>query len=275
MKQDLKLPENRFQLLGDRLKTRFFDFMLVSLLVGIFIVPYVMWIIFINNSPFFIPTEENYLLVSLIAYAPYIVFSMIFGLGVVGAMYYSKRLAFNEGANASKDFFYGISKNFKPALFAFFVLGLFYFALSYGKVVVIFNNSLDYTVKGILIGLMYVGFIIISMIMGFYLTQNILYVGKTSQLMGNAFKFTFGMFGWNLLIYLVILLPFFVIELTTYLPVEFYLIQYIFLFICVLFYFEFEIFLFTIYSHSIFDLTINDDYPEIYRKGLTPKDPMN
>lgn len=275
MEKDLPLPENRFQLLKDRLKTRFFDFMLVSLLMGIFIIPYVVWIVLINNNSFFVPNEENYMLVALIAYSPYIICSMVFGLGVVGALYYSKRLAFGEGANASKDFFYGISKNLKPALLGFFIIGLFYFLLSFGKVLIIFNPSLDYALKGVLIGLMYVGFIILTMVIGFYLTQSILYVGKTSQLMMNSLKFTFGMFGWNLLIFLIALLPLFIIELTTYLPVSFFLIQYIFIFICILFYFEFEAFVFTIYSHSIFDLTINDDYPEIYRKGLTPKDPYN
>ncbi len=274
-KAPLKLPDNRFELLKDRLKTRFFDFMLVSLLMGIFLIPYVVWIILINNTAFFIPTSENYLLVALMAYAPYIILSMIIGLGVVGALYYSKRLAFGEGANASKDFFYGISKNIKAALIGFFIIGVFYFALSYGKVVVMFNTSIDSIVKGVLIGLMYVGFIIIAMIVSFYLTQSILYVGKTSQLMSNAIRFSFGMFGWNLLISLITLLPFIIIELTSYLPANLFLIQYIFIFICVLFYFEFETFIFTIYSHSIFDLTINDDYPEIYRKGLTPKDPLN
>ena len=111
MDEQIKLPSNRIELLKDRLKTRFFDFMLVSLLMSIFLIPYLVWIILINNSKAFIITSENYLFISLIAYAPYILTSMIFGLGVVGALYYSKRLAFNEGANASKDFFYGISKN--------------------------------------------------------------------------------------------------------------------------------------------------------------------
>ena len=109
----VKLPDNRFELLKDRLKTRFFDFMLVSLLTGLFLIPYVVWIILVNNSSFFIPKEDNYLLIALITYAPYIILSMIFGLGVVGALYNSKRLAFGEGANAYKDFFYGIGKNVK------------------------------------------------------------------------------------------------------------------------------------------------------------------
>ena len=275
MKEELKTPENRFQLLKDRLKTRFFDFMLVSLLVGVFLIPFAVWIVVINNSSAFIVNEENYLLVSLIAYAPYIPLMMILGLGVVGALYYSKRLAFGEGANATKDFFYGIGKNIKPALLGFFIIGLFLFLLSYGKIIIIFNADLNDLSKGILIGLMYVGFIIIAMIVGFYLTQSVIYLGKTSQLLMNAIKFTFGMFGWNLLMFLIILLPFIVSEVVSYLPANLFLIEYIFLFICVLFYFEFEIFVFSIYSHSIFDLSINDDYPEIYRKGLTPKDPLD
>ena len=273
MESNFKIPETRFELLKDRLKTRFFDFMLVSLLMGIFLVPYIVWIILINNSSAFVPTTENYLLTALLAYAPYIPCAMIFGLGVVGALYYSKRLAFGEGANASKDFFYGISKNVKPALIGFFIIGLMFFALSYGKVVIMFSG-LDPIIKGVLIGLMYVAFMVIVMIVAFYLTQSVLYVGTTGQLMMNAVKFTFGMFGWNLLMFLLVLLPFIVIELTTYLPATFFLIQYIFLAICILFYFEFEVFVFSIYSHAIFDLTINEDYPEIYRKGLTPKEPI-
>lgn len=267
------VPENRFQLLGDRLKTRFFDFMLVSVLMGIFLVPYIVWIVFMNNSSFFVPTEDNFLLIALISYAPYIPLAMIFGLGVVGALYYSKRLAFGEGANAYKDFFYGIGKNIKPALLGFFIIGLLYFSLSFGKVVIMFSE-LDPIVKGLLIGLMYVGFIILTMIVGFYLTQSVLYLGTTGQLMLNSVKFTFGMFGWNLLIFLIVLLPFIVIEVCSYLPASLFLIEYIFLAVCILFYFEFETFVFSIYSHAIFDLTINEDYPEIYRKGLSKKEPL-
>ena len=271
MPSELRTPRNRFELLKDRLKTRFIDFMLVSLLMAIFLIPYVVWFIVINNSSFFTATKENFLLIALVAYAPYIVTTMIFGLGVMGALYYSKRLAFGEGANAYKDFFYGIGKNIKSGLLGFFIIGLFYFLLSFGKVVILFSE-LNPLLKGVLTGLMYVGFILVTMVVGFYLTQSILYVGKTSQLMGNSIKFTFGMFGWNLLIFLIILLPLILIELVTFLPPAFFLIEYITLAVCILFYFEFEIFVFSIYSHAIFDLTINDDYPEIYRKGLTKID---
>ena len=267
MRREYKTPSNRFELLKDRLRTRFFDFMLVSLLTSIFLIPYLVWVIFMNNSPFFIPTEENYLFIALVAYAPYIPCAMIVGLGVAGALYYSKRLAFNEGANASKDFFYGIGKNFGPALLSFFIIGLFYFLLSYGKIVILFSDIND-LVKGVLIGLMYVAFIFIVLIMAFYLTQSILYVGNVAQLMMNAIKFTFGMIGWNLLIVLLLLVPFIFVEVVTYLPANLFLIEYFGLFFSMIFYFEFEIFVFFIYAHSIFDISLNHDYPEIYRKGL-------
>ncbi len=271
MRSELKTPENRFQLLGDRLQTRFFDFMLVSLLMSIFLVPYIVWILFLQTTSVFAINEENYLFTALISYAPYIITSMIFGLGVVGALYFSKRLAFGEGANASKDFFYGIGKNIKSGLLGFFIIGLFYFLLSYGKTIIVFS-SLHPLLKGSLIGLMYVGFVIIIMIVGFYLTQSVLYLGKTTQLMSNAMKFTFGMFGWNILIFLIVLLPLILIEVVSFLPQSLFIIEYITLAICALFYFEFIAFIFSIYSHAIFDLTINEDYPEIYRKGLTDKE---
>lgn len=274
MEQNIKTPDNRFELLKDRLKTRFFDFMLVSLLTGIFLVPYIVWVVLINTSQAFVATEENYLLIALLAYGPYIPLAMIFGLGVVGALYFSKRLAFGEGANASKDFFYGISKNWKVGLFAFFIIGLLYFLLSYTKVVVMYTDTIDGVLKGAIIGFLYVAFFVVSMTIGFYLTQSVLYVGTTRQLMNNAIRFTFGMFGWNILIFLIVLLPLIIIEIVSFLPSNFFLIEYIFLAICLLFYFEFEIFVFSIYSHSIFDLTLNDDYPEIYRKGLSYKEPI-
>ena len=271
-KESLKTPENRFELLGDRLKTRFFDFMLVSLLMAIFLVPYIFWIVFINNSPFFIPTQENYLFVALVAYAPYILCSMIFGLGVVGALYYSKRLAFGEGANASKDFFYGIGKNIGPGLLGFFLIGLFYFLFSYGKVIILYNDQINDLLKGVLIGLMYVGFILLTIIIAFYLAQSILYKGSVFQLFMNAIKFTFGMIGWNLLMALMMLVPFIIIEVVSYLPANLFLIEYFALAVCILFYFEFEVFTFFIYAHSVFDMTLNHEYPEIYRKGLAKKE---
>ena len=122
-----------------------------------------------------------------------------------------------------------------------------------------------------IMGVMYVAFFLIFMIISFTLTQGIIYKGSFFQLTINSVRFTFGMFGWNLLVFLLVLFPF-----LTYEFIPFPIAQYISIAIAMLFYFAFSLFVFTIYSHSIFDLTINNDYPEIYRKGLaTSAKPMD
>ncbi len=268
--KQINTPTNRMALLKDRLKTRFWDFITVSLLVTIFLVPLIVWNMSLTYSDTFTINDDNFLFTGLIVYAPYILFIMIFGLGVVGALYYSKRLAFGEGANPVKDFFYGIKVNLKPSLLGFFLLGLIYFLLSYGKIIIIYSGGLNDILKGVIVGLLYVAFLFLFLIISFYLTQNIIYRATIRQFFSNAIRFTFGMVGWNMLILLVILFPFFIYEF-----VPFALARYIAMALSALFYFEFSIFVFTIYSHSIFDLTINDDYPEIYRKGLTKEENNN
>lgn len=267
MKSELVTPSTRPELLKDRLKTRFLDFIVVSLLVALFLIPLIVWNMSLTYSKAFEITSENYLLTALIIYAPYIIFIIIFGLGVSGALYFSKRLAFGEGANPAKDFFYGIKVNIKSTLIGFTILGVSYFLLCFSKIILNFDERMNPLFKGVLLGLMYVAFIFVFLIVGFYLTQNVLYKGTVKQLFSNAVKFTFGMLGWNMLIILAVLLPFFVHEF-----VPFALARYIAIAVSGLFYFEFSIFIFTIYSHAIFDLTINDDYPEIYRKGLAKEE---
>lgn len=258
------LPSNRFELLKDRLKTRWLDFITVSLLCLTFLIPLLAWILSLNYSSAFSFTNDNYLVMSLIAYSPFIPLVMIFGLGISGAMYFSKRLAFGEGASVIKDFFYGIRVNLPRSLFAYFFLGLAFALLNAGKVIITFSRAFSAVAQGILIGLMYVAFILLFMIFAFFLSQSILYKGSKAQLFMNSIKFTFGMFGWNLLIFLVVLFPFFIYEF-----VPFLIAGYIAIIIASLFYFELSVFVFMIYSFAIYDLTLNLDYPEIYRKGLT------
>ena len=321
MKQskDTPLARTRPELLKMCLKSRFFDFPLLSLFTFIFLIPLLAWIIFSNYvlveqinednllfmslliyllcilsnisflSSFLVSiytnglsaiatpstgyiaysvslfNEDNFLFMSLLIYLPYIPLGMIFGLGVSGALNYSKRLSFQEGANVINDFFHGIAKNIGMNLLVFFLIFFFYALLKISSLLLI--RSMDNIPATILIGVMYAGFFILLMIFFFVLTQTILYKGNFWQLFINGIRFMVGMFGWNLLIFLVILLPFLVYEF-----VPFSIAQYIAIAISLLFYFGFSIFLFTLYSHSLFDLTINQDYPEIYRKGLTKEE---
>ena len=258
---ELKVCKNRTELLGDRLKTRCFDFIWLSFLTFLFMVPLLVWIIYCNYVLVPQINTTNFFLMSLLVYLPYIPLGMVFGLGIGGALYYSKRLAWGEGANVTSDVFYGLRKNIKGSLISFFILFLFYSLLKIGSLLATF--SLESVYASIVMGVLYVAFFLIFMIISFTLTQIIIYTGKYTQLISNSVKFTFGMFGWNLLFFFIILLPFLVYEF-----VPFAIAQYVALAVTLLFYLGFSLFLFTIYSYSIFDLTINQDYPEIYRKGL-------
>ena len=261
----IKECSNRFELLGDRLKTRFFDFVWLSFLVFLFLLPLLGWIITCNYV--FVPkvTTENFFLYSLIIYVPYIPLGMIFGLGITGALYYCKRLAWQEGSNVTTDVFYGIGKNIKFSLITFSLLFLAYALVKIGTVLLAY--SLPNVSSAILTAIMYVAFFVVLLILFFTLVQSLIYVGSFAQLASNSVKFTFGMFGWNLLILLVVLLPFLCYEF-----IPFQIAQYIAIGVSLLFYFAFSLFVFTIYSHSIFDLTLNQEYPEIYRKGLTKEE---
>ena len=261
----IKECHNRFELLGDRLKTRLFDFVWSSFLVFLFLLPLLAWIITCNYV--FVPkiTNENFFLYSLIIYLPYIPLGMIFGLGITGALYYCKRLAWGEGSNVTSDLFYGIGKNIKYSLITFSLIFLFYSLVKIGTILLAY--TLPNVSSAILTALLYVAFFVIFLILFFTLTQSLIYKGTFIQLLSNSVKFTFGMFGWNLLILLVVLFPFLCYEF-----IPFQIAQYIAIGVSLLFYFTFSLFVFTIYSHSIFDLTINQDYPEIYRKGLTEEE---
>lgn len=73
-----------------------------------------------------------------------------------------------------------------------------------------------------------------------------------------------GKFISNLGIYLLLLLPYILFESLPYLAV--FILAALLL---SLFYFAFSVFVFVLYSHAIFDKTINaKQFPELIRKGL-------
>lgn len=257
----MPLATTRRELLKYSLKTRFLDFPLLSIFVFLFLIPLLVWIIFSNYMLVPQINEDNFFFMASLIYLPYIPLGMVFGLGICGALNYTKRLSFQEGANVINDFFHGLFKNLGINLLTFFLISFFYALLKLGGVLLV--HTLPSLTASILIGVSYAGFIIILMILFFVLTQNVLYKGSFFQFFLNGIRFLIGMFGWNILIFLVVLFPFLVYEF-----VPFSVAQYIAIAVSLLFYFGFSIFVFTLYSHSIFDLTINQDYPKIYRKGL-------
>lgn len=267
--KEMPLPTNRFELLGDVLRYRMFEIILLSIYMFLFLVPSLLWLIF---SGYLFSNVENHTIYEVIlTNGVNIIFIMIFGLGCGGAFYFLKKVSFQEGESINSDFFMGIKKNWKMFLFIYFLIGLTYAFLEIGVAYINYEPNMDNILKGVLEGILYAGFILFMMIFFFMQTQTILYSATISQLFLNAIKFTFGSFLKNLGIFFILLLPLFLFEFIPSLNgVDYF--QYVSIVLEGIFYFGFSYLVFSLYSNHVFDLTINKKYPENIRKGLANND---
>ena len=255
------LPLTRWQLLGDTLRFRFWDLFLVSLLTFVFFIPTFAWLIFASLSGFL---DYGNLTSIALTYGVNVLALMIGGLGMAGAFYFSKKLAWGEGASVPEDFFEGMRKNAPMFLLVYGVIGVLYLLLRLDIASLANDASLSGVVRGTLEGLSYVLFFLFLLSLLFVQTQTVIYQGDFFHLAWNGFKFLFGAFLTNVPMFLVYFLLFLCFEFIPYAVAS-----YISIGLSALFYFGFSAFAFTLYSDSLFDKSINPRlYPEIVRKGL-------
>lgn len=255
------LPLTRWQLLGDTLHFRFWDLFLVSLLTFIFFVPTFAWLIFASLSGFL---DYGNLTSIALTYGVNVLALMVGGLGMAGVFYFSKKLAWGEGATIPEDFFEGMRKNAPMFVIVYGVVGILYLLLRIDVASIANDASLSGVVRGTLEGLSYAVFFLFLLALLFVQTQTVIYQGGFFQLAWNGFKFLFGAFLSNIPMFLVYFLMFLCFEFIPYAVAS-----YITIGLSALFYFGFSTFAFTLYSDSLFDKSINPRlYPEIIRKGL-------
>lgn len=270
--KETPLPTTRKEQLRDVVKYRFTDIAFVSIYMLCFLLPGVVWLIFWT---YFIGEGIGGIYDVIIQYGVLIPFLMLFGLGVAGALYFWKRLAYNEGSSVHSDFFIGIRKNFKQFLLMYFLLGIGFLLLHVNEFLLFSNTVMSQELRYILLGVNYFFFFLILVIFFFAQTQSIIYQGSLWQFMKNALTFVIAKFFKNLLAFLIILWPFIIFEfLDLFFAIEIVsIVQWIMIAICGIFYFGFSSLYFTLYSLDIFDLSINKKYyPEIIRKGLAHED---
>ncbi len=248
------------------LKTRWTEIVFSSIYLFIFIVPTLLYFLFISSVSF---SENNLLNISLI-YLISIPLIVIYGLGVGGVLYSFKRICYSEGANIHRDLFYGIKKTYKDFAKIYFFKGLLY-ALLHISIAIIVNSNISITLISIFEGLLYLSFFFLVMIINFMETQAVFYNSTFNGFLLNSIRFSFGKILTNILINLIYLIPFLLfdlIQLSGNIDLI-NIIEIIAIAISGLFYFGFNKFLFLEYSISIFDETINKkQYPEIIKKGL-------
>lgn len=254
------LANNRFELFKELLRYRFLDLFVCSLCLGLFLIPNIMFNIFIQDT--FI-VDDPHLINYIFIYGIKIVFFMIFGLGVAGALYFIKRLTFGEGASVRKNFFYGIRKNYKNFLLIYFLLGLFYGLIRINTTIMFKTFDESSLFPSIFTGLSYLLYSLFIIISLFMQTQAILYNASFKQLFINGVRFLVGKFFNNLLIFIITTLPFIIIEF-----VGNDVINVICLAVCFFGYFSIALLIINLYSNSLFDITINKAYPELIKRGI-------
>ncbi|MCD8194961.1 MAG: hypothetical protein LUD22_01510 [Coprobacillus sp.] len=259
---DVPLPINRRGQLKDTLRWRFWDYVIVSIYMFIFLIPLVFWLIFSYYT--FLSDVDPSIWIYLIVYGVAIPLIVVFGLGIGGGLNFFKKTFYNEGSTVTKDFFEGVRKYAKGCSLSFLTFGIVYFLMNIFGAMLDYNTSMSTVWKVIIIGLMYVIFIIVFMVTALALTQSIFYNATFTQLITNSVRFIIGDFGRVIGVTAIMLVPFFCFSFIPY-----FIGQAIVVLVCALFYFGFSTAVFMLYSMYIFDRTINSkSYPEVYRKGL-------
>ena len=249
----------RKALLKNILRYRFLDIITCSLCISLFLIPNILFNIFVGNT--FL--NQDYLLNVILVYAIKIILIMIFGVGISGAFYFFKKLVFSEGASVRKDYFEGIRKNLKQFLIIYFWIGLLY-GILHVNIAILAHSNIDNNLSIIIIGIMYLIFGLFLIISIFMQTQSVIYVATTYQLFKNALKFTIGKILINIILLIALLFPLLLIEF-----IGGSTIYYISIIILIFGYIGFSVLVYTLYSYSIFDQTINKSYyPELIRRGL-------
>lgn len=254
-----RLPRTRKELLKDILRYRFLDIVVLSLLMGLVFVVRIVLILFVETT---FLSEVN-IFNSLIKYVLNIISFIIFFLGLGGAFYFTKKLAWSEGSNIRRDFFEGVFKNAKKSVLSGIILGFIYGGIHLLGDFFSVTSVFSYQVEYVFLGISYAFFILLACACFYVLTQSMIYEDKFIHLFINGIKFSLGN-GLKTILCLLLLFPLILIE--------FFNNEIVFLIaFCLLVFFLFGLFIisFTLISHELFDKTINaKQYQEIIKKGL-------
>lgn len=257
---DSSLPRNRFVQFGNIMRHHFFQVMLSSMYTLIFAVPLIFWLTFTSYLELF---KDNYLFNILFVDGILIPCLVVFGIGNAGGLYFFKRLLFQEGSMINQDFFIGVKKNAKNFAKIYFFIGVFYLLLKI-SIGALNATEIENTWKIVITGVLYAFFILVIAMALFMQTETIFYEGGFFQLMKWAIRLVYPTLYKGIGIYLLILIPFFVVEFVPWLIGLFVTIA-----VCGVFYFGFSQLILMQFANHVYDLSVNKtQYPQNYRKGL-------
>ena len=259
------LPKNRKEVFFDFIKHRKMTLFTLSTFTFMFFIPLAVDLFIFNFLEAVASENGQYeYLFSLIFYSLLIMLPcMIIGfLGISGACYVAKKMAWQEGVIVPIDFFKGIKENYKFAIIDGLLFGIALFGLVIGGVYLFIYAPVHAIVRGIGIGGLILVFILLGIITMLNEVQGVYYSNSYLRTFRNSFSFL-GLLNWKVLLLFVISTGG-VVALCCFNMIL--LAVGLFLFAILN---SVVIMLYTLIAHSAFDKYINQEhYPEYVGKGL-------
>ncbi len=259
------LPKNRKEVFFDFIKHRKMTMFALSCFTFMFFIPLAVDLFWFNFLESVASQNEQYdQLFSLIFYSMLIMIPcMLLGfLGLAGAFYVAKKMAWQEGVMVATDFFNGIKENWAHALIDGLLFGLALFGLVIGGAYLFLYAPVHAIVKGVGIGGLILVFLLIGIITALNMTQSVYYANSYLRTFRNSFSFL-GLLNWKVLV-LFLLSTGGVITLCCFNMILLGVGLFLFAILN-----SMIIILYTLIAHSAFDKYINKEhYPEYVGKGL-------
>lgn len=266
-----ELPSSRWGLLKDSYLHQWRIILSGSLLLALFVLPFVsLYFVLSNLIGGISPAANNYhqSIFSIFFYLGLAIIpcTMILYVGLSGSFSLAKRLSFLEGTLTTSDFFRGLKANWKRALIMGSIVGASLYGAGIGSLYLLLFVSSSPWIIGFGIGIL----VFISVVMlsagHYFMLEECIYENSLSASLKNAFLFTFMRLPINALFVLlspgIFVVLVFVNEITAYIGMA------LSIFLSLAF-----ILPFVIYANSLFDKFINHEhYPELFRKGLYTKE---
>lgn len=284
-----KLPGTRWAVFKDVFRMRTGALLKINLLVLLFALPAIAWVVVISLmksvDSALIPYSSNigigYPAVTdavnlgqfrafsfdMQMYLILIPLIMIASIGLSGAFYVIKKLAWGEGISVAAHFFKGIKLNFLPFLWSSLFAGLSLFLVMF-NLGVYDNIEIHAAWKVIGIAMSIIQFVLLMCMMIFLTTQAVTYKLGVWGLIKNSFLFAIALLPQNLFFLVLSAIPVIILII---LPSVIQMFGYM---IFAMFGFSYIILIWTIFSHYVFDKFINDRVEGAEKdKGIYRKKP--
>ena len=227
------LPSNRWELFWDVFKGKFWQLVLINILMLLFCLPMILLFFYrsgvLSSNGALYPFAQNFGVgyqapLSMTGYAESILFNvnssvfilfpvatMFACIGVSGGIYVIRNMVWTEGIFVANDFWYGIKKNFAQIFF----IGLFFSVFFYLSVNGVSYINQHIAIKSAPVWLLNVAkysiiviFALLIIMTIFMLNLSITYELKFRHLLKNSFIFTIGLLPINAFFAVISIAPF-------------------------------------------------------------------